>query len=64
MKWLKYLLFGGLLALAANFEVQAQVMVDMSKFTCRQLLERLTRCDRGFDLDERLLQWTTQEHHD
>jgi HdeA/HdeB family len=38
MKWLMYLLFGGLLALAANFEVQAQVMVDMSKFTCGQLL--------------------------
>ena len=37
MNWLKYSLIGTSLVLAMNSAVQAEV-VDMSKFTCKQLL--------------------------
>jgi hypothetical protein len=38
MKSLKYSLVGASLLLAMNSAIQAQVMVDMAKFTCAQLL--------------------------
>jgi hypothetical protein len=38
MSFLKYLLVGASLVLATVSSIQAQVMVDMSKFTCGQLL--------------------------
>ena len=38
MNWLKYSLFGASLVLAMNSAIQAQGMVDMSNFTCKQLL--------------------------
>ena len=38
MNWLTYLLCGATLTLVVNSASEAQVMVDMSKFTCNQLL--------------------------
>ena len=38
MNWLKYAFFGTSLVLGMSSAIQAQVMVDMSKFTCNQLL--------------------------
>ena len=38
MTYLKHLVAGAGLVLAMNSAIQAQVMVDMSKFTCAQLL--------------------------
>ena len=38
MNWLKYSIFGASLVLAMNSVTQAQVMVDMSKITCAQLM--------------------------
>ncbi len=38
MNWLKYLLFSSAFILAVSTVSEAQVMVDMSKFTCNQLL--------------------------
>jgi hypothetical protein len=38
MNWLKYPVVGASLVLAMSSTTQAQVLVDMSKFTCTQLL--------------------------
>ena len=54
------LALGASLVLAMNTAAQTQV-VDMSKFTCDQLLGGAQRCSRSGDLDQRLLQWATQE---
>jgi len=38
MTWLKYSLYSALIAAAMTSATRAQVMMDMSKFTCAQLL--------------------------
>jgi HdeA/HdeB family len=38
MNWFKYLFFGSAFMFAVSTVSEAQVMVDMSKFTCNQLL--------------------------
>ena len=38
MNWLKYSLVGALLVFTTNSSIRAQVIVDMSKFKCSQLL--------------------------